>query len=258
MIRRRRSPLRLISNLDRAPDRYLDEIKRAGIRALKVGAKPPFAYQGIGMTAVVLCDSRGHGFKVARRPDQAINRAMIAEEAEWLTVASTLPELKGKIARLRYFHKAESIIERECIRERGESRRRSKDTRRETHAEIEAAMRRYGWSAPEYKDDSYVNASGRGWVLVDASMPHRTGLRLAAHAAEILRGRRFAGYGDKPSVVAWELRMEGGKSLPQGTAESLSRKLLALPDAERTTGEREAARRRKQATGPILRKRPSS
>jgi hypothetical protein len=91
-------------------------------------------------------------------------------------------------------------------------------------------MMRYGWSAPEYKDDSYVYARGRGWVLVDASMPHRVGSRLAARAGEVLAGKRF--YNTRPADLAWEIRMESGRTIPPATAERLSERLLALPDAE--------------------------
>lgn len=228
------SALRLFKDSD-FPARYATDIRRAALRAVRLAeAKPPLDYKGIGMTAVVFCDRRGIGYKVARHPEQAINRTMIAEEAEWLRTASAAPELRGKIARLRHHHSRASIIERECIF--GDSigwRRR--DTRREVHQEIAHVMRRYGWSAPEFKDDSYIYTSGRGWVLVDASMPHRTGSRLAARAGETLKGHRF--HNERPSDLAWEIRMEAGKTLPEKLAMRLSERLLALPDAERFPGE---------------------
>jgi hypothetical protein len=198
----------------------------------------------MGMMGIVFKDARGRGFKVAHGYDRELGRQAIAEEAEWLATASTVPELKGKIARLRRFHPGLSVIEREFVMDKGRGARKPQASRWEAHKQIGSAMRPYGWSQPEYKDDSYVNASGRGWVLVDAGLAHRTGTRLAARAAETLRGVRF--HGEKPADLAWALRMEAGRSLPEKTAMSLSAKLLKLPDADvypRGGQERDPARR---------------
>lgn len=234
-MRSRRDPLRVLVDADRAPERYAADVRRAAVRALRVGAKRPLRYVGMGMTAIVLCDARGRAFKVGRRPDSAANRAMLHDEAEWLRVASAMPEVRRHVARFYRFHAAENVIERECVRG-GSHREDRNNARYDLHRAIEKAMLRHGWSAPEYKDDSYVYASGRGWVLVDASMAHLVGTRLAARAARTLKGESFEG--DSPSDLAFALRAEAGRTLPERTAHSLSDKLLALRDLSRRSRRR--------------------
>ncbi len=222
-----------------------EEIALARRKAFAAGARHPIDYVGRGMTGVVFRDARGRGYKVARNDRTA--RHIVGEEAEWLRAASPVPELRRHIARLVRYHRGLGVIEREHIAAAPVPYGYS-GKRRLLWEEIVRVMKPYGWSAPEYKEDSFVYARGRGWVLVDAGFVHRKGTRLAARAGEVLRGRRF--HGEKPSDLAWQLRMEGGRTLPERTAEHLSRRLLDLPDAERmpTRGEfrdRPAPRRRR-------------
>lgn len=227
------------------PAGYQADVRNAAARALRAGARAPLEYIGIGMTGVVFCDARGRGFKVGRR-DTPTNRKMLSEEAEWLATATTVPEIRANVPRFYRYHRRLNVIERECLR--AQDRRGRYHTprldRHELHQRIDRAMRRHGWSAPEFKDDSYVFSPGRGLVLVDASMPHRVGRRLAARAAEALRGTRF--FDESPSDIAWALRMEAGKSLPADFAHRMSDRLLSLPHAEERsqTGEARDARRR--------------
>jgi hypothetical protein len=190
------------------------------------------------MTGIVFCDARGVGYKAARRPNEGLSRKLVAEEAEWLRTASTVPSIRRHVARFRAWHPEEVVLERECVQESKppsywRERKTGRLDRFELHREIERAMLPYGWSAPEYKEDSYRYARGRGWVLVDASMPHRVGANLVRRAAETLQGKRF--YSERPTDVAFALRMESGKTVPPATAKRLSDRLLQLPDAEKTS-----------------------
>ena len=222
--------IRGVQNLDEAPPRHRDEIRRAAARAIRLaGARPPLVYVGIGMTGVVFCDAAGkRAWKVARHPDSA----MLEEEAEWLRVASTVPGVREHVSRHVRFHERANVIERECVGLGGprSERERKRTGLHELHEKIGKAMQAYGYSAPEYKEDSYVYAPGRGWLLVDAGFAHLKGTRLAARAGEVLKGARFAG--ERPSDLAWALRMEAGKTVPTKAAHGLSDKLLALADAE--------------------------
>lgn len=227
----------MIANDRDLPERYREEIERAARRAVRMAnARAPLDYIGIGMTGVVFCDARDHAFKVARHPGQAITRSMIAQEAEWLRVAGTVPSIRRHIARLYRYHRSAAILERECIHDDARNRgRRPKADRWDLHASIREAMKPYGFGAPEFKDDSYVYVRGRGWVLVDASMPIVMGSRLVARATEMLKGRRFLN--ESPSDMAYAVRMESGRSIPPAVAERLSARLEAL-SAQRGTPKR--------------------
>lgn len=217
----------LIANPDDIPSRYESDVTRAARRAVRMaGARAPLQYIGLGMTGVVFCDRRDIAFKVARKPNESISRKLITEEANWLRVASTVPSIRGRVARFRRYHRSAAILERECVHATRPERRPARQ-RWDIHREIESAMLPYGYTAPEYKDDSYVFTRGRGWVLVDASMPSEVGSRLAARAAETLRGKRFLN--ERPSDLAFQIRMESGRTLPAALAQRLSDKLEALP-----------------------------
>lgn len=250
-------PVRALQNLNDAPRGYEAEVRAAAARALRAGARPPLTFVGMGMTGVVFEDARGRGFKVGRRLSPE-NRKALSDEADWLRVASTVPEIRGRVARFGRYHRALNVIEREHVksgvRPTWSPKRAGRQDRWELHETIGRAMRRHGWSAPEFKEDSYVFAPGRGWVLVDASLAHRVGSRLAARAGEVLRGVRFSG--DSPSDLAWEIRMESGKTIPPHIAERLSDRLLALPNAETRTANGEARDRRRPRARRSPRPRP--
>lgn len=52
-----------ILDLDIVPAHYEEEIMEAAARARRVGARGTLRLVGMGMTGVVLCDERHHGFK---------------------------------------------------------------------------------------------------------------------------------------------------------------------------------------------------
>ncbi|MFI5301439.1 MAG: hypothetical protein ACHREM_25410 [Polyangiales bacterium] len=211
------------------PEDYAQEIRAAATRAVKCGARSPLEFMGIGMTGVVFCDVRGVGYKVCRHPESPSSRRGIEEEAEWLSVASTVSQIRDLVARFRAYHPAHVVIERECVRTQRPGRRPA-DTRWERMQQIKVAMRPYGFGIPEFKEDSFVYAQGRGYVLVDASMPIRMGSRLVGQAVAHLRGRDT---GERAEDIAFALRMEAGQTVSSPRALRLAARLLAPPPSRR-------------------------
>lgn len=178
-------------------------------------------YVGAGMTSLVFCDDAGRAYKVARRPGHELE-----DEAEWLGVANQVPGLKARVAILYGYNPTLDIIVRSCPQPIDRSRqRRGKlwDLWREIGARIEP----YGWTAPEFKEDSFV-ITRSGPVLVDAGFVHRTGRRLLVHIKEILSGKRPMRKGDRWSDLAFALRREVGITLTNAQVTPTIAKIVAL------------------------------
>lgn len=136
-----------------------------------------------------------------------------------MRAANRVPEVSRHVAKVFAFHPAEIVIERECVdfdqamkdkwyaSSYGPKPLRLSDL----HNEINRRMMPRGWSAPEFKDDSYVYSS-RGPVLVDASMPHRLGRVLLRYERDLIAGRRIPGPHERPSVGAFYVRREIGQN----------------------------------------------
>jgi hypothetical protein len=230
----------IIGGVDHLPSPYDVQALRAAKRAVRfAGAVSPLEYVGMGLTAIVFCDARGHAFKIARRPEDPQTRATLVREAAWLERASHIRELRPHVARFIALHRG-AIIERECIRPERAGRGRSRTRLFELFEAINAAMARYGYGKPEFKEDSFVYARGRGWVLVDAGFAVDRGAVLVRRATETIRGRRF--FNERPSDLAFDVRMEADETIPSDIAHRLSEQLLALPDAH-VRPKRTAARR---------------
>jgi hypothetical protein len=209
------------------------QILDAAARVLKVGAQPPLDWKGVGAYGVVFCDARGLGYKAARWGELGFNKDSLEREAQWLRVASAVPELRRNVAAFRRYYPREVVIERECIQASPHIRfRRPTKTAQDIHDRLAAVMAGQGFGMPEFKEDSYVFQSGRGWVLVDASSPVLKGKRLVAQALQTLQGKRF--YRESPADIAWALRMEAGSTIDPDRARRLSDRLLAMPDANVT------------------------
>jgi len=196
----------------------------AARRALSVGAVPVLSYKGMGAEGVVFCDRRGHAFKVGRHqgPD-SIGQAL-RREAEWFYVASQIPEIRRNVARFIAFYKDENVLERECI-EKGYTGRRPNDNRWELNRTFLRAMRPYGRGAPEFKEDSFVYARGRGYVLVDGGFSCDTGRKLVERALYFLR------HGDvDPNWTARELSTslayEAGRTVDRALVSKLRARLV--------------------------------
>jgi len=233
-----------LTNEDEIPSRYEPEVRRAVQLARDVGAKTPLTYVGMGMTGVVLLESRhnGRAFKVARTEPA---KHTIADEAEWLRFASAEPELRGRVARFVAWHPREGVLVREYVegfRGRGIAGGRERMSRRDVFDLISAVMNRRGFGPPEYKDDSFVFAPGRGWVLVDAGFAVVRGYRLLLRASRAMKGEDV---GESKSDLAWAIRMESGKTIAPHVAERWSDRLQAV-EARDPSRARNPSRRAKK------------
>jgi hypothetical protein len=180
-----------------------NEMPEIAERALDAGATPPLDYLGAGATAVVFCDKRGRGWKVARRVDSGV----VADEAEWLRTAAKVAEVKKYVPRFYAWHAAQGTIERACVVADRENAWRWTRDLSDLHRRIEAEMVKHGWSAPEFKDDSYVITTN-GPVLVDAGYANRLGHRLLRYVVDILEGRRPRRKYENNGTLAFYLRRE--------------------------------------------------
>jgi hypothetical protein len=211
-----------ITNRDQISDHTLrilgDELDEAAIRAVKAGALGDLTYQGAGATGIVFCDERQTAYKVARRGREA----SVSEEAEWLMKAARVPGAREHVARHARYDKRHDVLVRECVPGTvGTSRQTSKLF--DVHKGIRAAMTPYGWLAPEFKEDSYVMARGRGPVLVDASSALRVGGELVRYAQDVLAARRPQT--ERLEDIAFAVRQERGGSIPVAVADKLLAKL---------------------------------
>lgn len=213
-----------ITNRDQISERVLrvlgDELDEAAVRAVRAGAVGDLTYQGAGATGIVFCDERGTAYKVARRGREAA----VAEEAEWLTRAAAVPGAREHVARNTRYDKTRHVLVRECVAGPvGTPRQTSKLF--DVHQGIRAAMTPYGWLSPEFKEDSYVMARGRGPVLVDASSALRVGRELVRYAQDVLAARRPQT--ERLEDIAFAIRQERGGSIPAAVADKLLAKLRA-------------------------------
>jgi len=215
-----------ISNRDRISSRTINalgsELDEAAQRARAAGAVGDLEYQGAGATGIVFCDQRQVAFKVARRGRED----SVAEEAEWLTKAAQVPGVREHVARGTRYNKKHDVLVRECVR--GPSGTPGQTSKLfDLHKGIRKGMAPYGWLSPEFKEDSYVLARGRGPVLVDASSALRVGSELVRYAQDVLANRRqLKGY-ERLEDIAFAVRQERGGSIPAAVADKLLAKLRA-------------------------------
>jgi len=199
-----------------------NELDEAAKRAVAAGAIGDLEYQGAGASGIVFCDQRQTAYKVARRGRED----SVAEEAEWLTKAAQVPGVRDHVARGTRYNKQHDVLIRECVR--GPSGTPAHTSKLfGLHKDIRKGMSTYGWLSPEFKEDSYVMARGRGPVLVDASSALRVGSELVRYAQDVLAGRRpLKGY-ERLEDIAFAVRHERGGSIPTAVADKLLAKLRA-------------------------------
>lgn len=207
-------------------------------RAILAGAKPPLEYVGAGMTSVVLCSGK-RAYKTARS-ERTISLGTLHDEAEWMETAGTVPWVKDRVARFHRFDSKNVVIVRECPTPGPDMTpyRYGESKLWDMHQEIGKQMIPNGWSAPEFKPDSYV-ITENGPLLVDASFASRVGQRLLDYTRDLIEGRREPGIREKPEGAAFDIRNEIGRTL---TEEEVSEVLAELQRLESsgnrwTTGE---------------------
>ena len=191
-----------------------DVVARAAAAGMPQGAE----FMGAGMTGVVFCVG-AVAYKVARQASPTLRR-MLEEEAEWLAAAANVPTVAPHVAGVRRFDPGNVVIVRDCPRaDPDEPRWKWESAIFDLHRRIEQAMLPNGWTAPEFKPDSYVLTSG-GPILVDASMPSRVGNVLARYVEDLVEGERELG-DERPSDLAFAVRREVGQTLSQAEADRL-------------------------------------
>lgn len=196
-------------------------------RAIKSGAPTPLEYVGAGMYGIVLCDVNDHAWKVARvpkvDPDHDFNLDSVATEYEWLRDAAQSP-IARNVAMVYAIHEDQLVLERECVRGRAGV---WADDRKlhELHDRIAKAMIPRGWTAPEFKENSYIIRDDGTPVLVDISMALRVGENLTGYVEDVLAGRRrtHESWRDLAYAVLGEMRK---KTVPEDVARDLWGRLV--------------------------------
>lgn len=223
--RRRRGTLdgSTIANRDEIASRDLrvlgPELDDAARRAAAAGAVGDLTYRGAGMTGIVFCDEQKTAYKVARPGAEGV----VEEEAAWMARAAHVPGVREHVARGARYDKHQNVLVRECvIGPSGTPRHTSKLFK--LHQETRAAMRPYGWLSPEFKEDSYVMARGRGPVLVDASMALRVGGELVRYAQAAIRSQCST---QCMEDLEFAIRHESGGTIPAKVADRLLEKIAA-------------------------------
>ncbi len=207
------------------PASISDEIDPAAIRALKAGADAPLTYIGAGMTSITFLDVDGRAYKVFRSPKRPITKEFAQKEAEWLANAGE-SEIAEHVAEFYSYDPDNVVIVKEFID--GRPGGWGTPGLHDLHARIEQAMIPVGWTAPEFKEDSYViDATGRP-ILVDASMPHRVGDNLLGYVQAIIDGHQDP-YTDSSQDLGFALRSEIGQTITKEDARPLL-KALGQPE----------------------------
>lgn len=193
------------------------EMEDAVQRAIAAGAQPPLEFIGAGMTGIVLCEQRsgGRAFKVARKR----SALFLEDEAEWLAMANRIPGVREHVARFYGYDAENFVVIRECARLKRTDWWKRSPKLTDIHKRIGRLMEPYGWSAPEFKEDSYVSTA-RGPILVDASMPHRLGRNMVKFVLDVLAGRRYqANRLERLQDLAYYVRREATeKAIPKEIA----------------------------------------
>lgn len=220
---------RYVTHADYVYKGALPEMQSIVDRTLMAGATPPLEYMGTGMTSVVLCDKHKHAYKTARRL-APIDAVFLNDEAEWLQTASRTIGVRERVAKFIRFYPHLLVIERECpIQADDWWRHRGEEWN--LHRLIEQKMIPHGWTAPEFKEDSYVITS-TGPILVDATMAHRVGKRLLRFTIELIRGGRLVERGSlsRPSDYAFYIRREIGVTISETSAAPVLQALTVLEE----------------------------
>lgn len=185
-------------------------IARVVARLNAAGYDGDFDVLGAGMTSVVLRDlATGYAFKVVWAPEDATSLALVADEYEFL-VSLENSRVAALLPRVYQFDALAGVLVREGI----EGRPGGWGTRglREVYDAITEEAKRYGWTRPEFKEDSFIVRDDGSIVMVDVGFAQRTGARLVRYVESVLGSsvvhpRRF--YAD----LAFALRMDAADKL---------------------------------------------
>lgn len=202
------------------------EIDDAAERAVAAGAREPLEFMGAGGEGIVFCTG-DVAYKAGRRSHRGDQS--LATEAEFFRRASQVPQIKRKIARFHRYDAEHDVLVRECVRQRGERKygRRNLDDAEAWDAvkEIEQAMLPYGYTGPERKSSSFVYVSGRGPVLIDGGFARKVGHQLVKEVLDKRTGRIPRDRFDTDESLAYDIRVERGRTIPKSIADRIRAKL---------------------------------
>jgi hypothetical protein len=216
----------LIANPEDAPRAFGQrELEFAAHQAVAVGASPPLEFVGVGMTGVVFCDDR-YAYKVARSPQA---HRSLAEEAEWLETARSIPEVRPFVAELVRYDQPRGVIVRECVRGRVGAWNLGTKVNA-LYDRVLPYMLAEGWTMPELKEDSVVFQENGQGKIVDAGSAHRISNRMLAWVEDVLEGRRERESYENDSTLAHYIRREFGQKekMDESRAHRILDRLYAL------------------------------
>lgn len=206
----------------------LSPVEWAAIESRLEGAgySGDFEILGAGMTAIVLLGPDGSAYKVARpNTFEDRNARMLADEYDFLkTLGKTdaAPHLPHAYA----FDRKAGVLVRDAVA--GDPGRWGTRGLREVFEKIQLAARANLWSAPEFKEDSFVVGSDGVPVMVDVGFASRLGHRLADHVEDLIADG-FDFTEREARDFAWALRMDAMDGLVSAErVAAVQRKLEAI------------------------------
>lgn len=188
-------------------------------RLVAAGYAGEFAVLGAGASAVVLTDG-ARALKVARRGGEDL----VAKEHDYLTSMQTTSVAEHLPHPMAYDLNAHVLVREVIAGQRGGWGTRGL---RDVYERIAAVSREHLWTAPEYKEDSFIVADGGRIVMVDVGFTSRLGEREAEHIEALLDGG-YVPSEQEARDVAWGLRMDAGKYITQARAAAVQARLEAL------------------------------
>lgn len=224
----RKDPEELV-NPGEVHDYVAAELEDSLRRARAAGAEGPLEYVGAGAFGIVFCDRKGSAWKVFRFLGMADAgvwiRERVLDEWEWLNAAMEAG-IDRFVANPRSVHLEEAVLERECVYGRP-GHWGDESWLDDVHGLIEEAMVPAGWTAPEFKGDSYIIQPNDEPKLVDISMAQRIGERLADWVEDVIEGRRTTRdrWHDLAFYLLREMRL---KTVGAGRAKDLLDRLVEL------------------------------
>jgi len=164
-----------------------------------------FEVLGAGMTSVVLMGADGLAYKVAREGAAR----MLADEFDFLQTmhrTEAAPHLPTPVR----FDPVASVLVREAVS--GVVGRWGTRGLRDVFERIARVARENGWTAPEYKESSFVTADDGRVVMIDVGFANRLGFRLVAYVLALLdSGTPISA--QEARDYAWALRMDASDGL---------------------------------------------
>lgn len=155
------------------------DVSLAAHRAVAAGADPKtMKYVGSGMEGAVFEDASGKAFKVSHR----VGGEHMRNEAEALEALKDSP-VAGYVAKHHGYNAKHDVVVRDKV-EGSPGGWAQEGGLQEIHAKISDELRKRGFTAPEFKGDSYIMGEDGAPKLVDVGFVNPIGARLAKRLAE--------------------------------------------------------------------------